>query len=538
MTDSEPAPPRPSTSTLRQVRNALSAFFASIPSWGVLLVMAGVAGIVWILALINRELFWDNFVDKYIWSPIVEDEGYNIPNTALLMVVLGFILWWVFRLLYEWGETVDLELTVAVVPYLVWGSIYRVLEDSDLFGPFNGDIVANGGEAGASCWAAIGGGFLNDCFGVFFITPIIYVIVTFIAVFFLWVGHRARRVSRVSGPAKGLQFVGLSFLGLLTLYVALWASEPTFIRYVANPLVALAACAVGFWVVWRDTTKRGDVNARWVMFGFSIVFLIVGLYYVLVWMTGGVGEWTPRGEISWWVLIALVAGPLLVTLSTKLKGRSLSGQDEGAAARLREVKEPGRHVSLLVFLVILDGLAIFVSIVGFHRVEEHLDQATLFDDPMTVLGLALMLLAGPAAFFATNWLVRRTAGGAFGIHPALIFFANPVNLIMVFGQASDGMMTSLGIDVFHYTEKHVLPAFLIDFVDGLGLPAPFGDFSATIVMIPVKILIVLLVVWLIDYSAGEDTPARQNLVGLVKVAIIMVGLSPGVRDAVRLAMAT
>ena len=505
-----------------------------MPSWGFLLALVGVFILLWLITLTGPG----NFVTVYLWDPIVGDEGYNVVNTIGLMVVLGLILGWLYRLMAELGETVDLELTVAVVPYLVWGSIFRVLEDADLFGPFNEDIVRNGGAAGASCWTQIGGGFLHDCFGVFFITPIIYVIVTMIAVFFLWVGHRAKRVGQSLGAAKGLQFAGLSFVALLTLYVALWASEPNFIRYMANPLVAFGACIVGFWIVWRDTTKRGAINPRWVMFGFSTVFLIVGLYYVLVWMNGGVDGWGPRDEVSWWVLLACLFGPLLVTLSTRIKGRYLSGVYEGRPAQLRQVKEPGRHVALLVALVIFDGLAIFISMVGFHHVEEGLDTGTLFEVPMTLLGYIVMLLAGPAAFLATNWIVRRTTWGAFGVHPALIFFANPVNLIMVFGQASDGMMTSLGIDVFHYTEKHVLPAFLIAFVEGLNLPLPFGDYSATIVMIPVKILIVLLVVWLIDYSAGEDNPARSNLIGLVKLAIIMVGLSPGVRDAIRLAMGT
>jgi uncharacterized membrane protein len=517
---------------------ARSSLVDRLPSWSFLAAMFGLIVFFWLLTLISRPIFWDNFLDKYIWGPIVEDEGYNIVNTIVLMVVLGLILGWLYRLMTELGETVDLELSVAVVPYLVWGSLFRVLEDADLFGPYNEDIVRTGGMAGASCWSPAADGFLASCFGVFFITPIIYVIVTFIAVFYLWVGHRARRVGRTLGLAKGLQFYGLSLVGLLALYIALWASEPSFIRYVANPLIVLTGCVVAYWIVWRDSTKRGEINPRWVMFAFAMVWFIVGMYYVLVWMTGGTPEWRPRSEVSWWVFVALIVGATVVALSARSKGRHLSGTDPKRIAPVRQVKEANRHVALLVGLVILDGLAIFISMVGFHHIEESVDQGVLFSDPLRLLGLALMLLAGPAAFFATTLFVKRITLGAFGVHPALIFFANPINVIMIWGQASDGMMTSLGIDVFRYTEKHVLPAFLIQQVKALNLPAPFGDFSATLVMIPIKILIVLLVVWLIDSSIGENTPARHNLIGLVKLAIVMVGLSPGVRDAVRLAMAT
>lgn len=510
-----------------------------LPSWAFLAAFAGLIAFFWLLTLVNRELFWDNFLDKYIWSPIVEDEGYNVVNTVVLMVVLALILGWAYRLMAELGETVDLELTVAVVPYLVWGSIYRVLEDADLFGPFNEEIVRAGGSAGASCWPEVGGGFLRECFGVFFITPIIYVLVTFVAVFFLWVGHQARRVSRRAGPEAGLRFFALCLVGLFALDLAFWAAEPGFIRFVANPLVDLAALSVAFWIVWRDTRRRGEVNPRWVLFAFSTVFLISGLYYMLVWMTGGVPNvWAPASSdrISWWVLAALILGPLLVVWSTRRKGRILSGGFPDTNPRLRQVATPRRHVAFLVALIIFDAIAVFISMLGVHGIEDGLSEGTLFSDARGLVGLVVMLLAGPAALVATTWLAARATGGPFGIHPALVFFASPVNLLMVFGQASDGMMTSLGIDVFHYTEKHVLPGQLISLVDSWNLPLPFGDYPATIVMIPLKVLIVLLVVWLIDASQGDDTLQRRNLVGLVKLAIIMVGLSPGVRDAVRLAM--
>jgi uncharacterized membrane protein len=54
-------------------------------------------------------------------------------------------------------------------------------------------------------------------------------------------------------------------------------------------------------------------------------------------------------------------------------------------------------------------------------------------------------------------------------------------------------------------------------------------------MLPLKLIIVLLVIWVIDVSVREP---RQNLIGLIKLAIIMVGLSPAIRNATRLAMGT
>ncbi|HLE47690.1 MAG TPA: DUF63 family protein, partial [Candidatus Thermoplasmatota archaeon] len=135
-----------------------------------------------------------------------------------------------------------------------------------------------------------------------------------------------------------------------------------------------------------------------------------------------------------------------------------------------------------------------------------------------------------------NRFAFQLARKNFGVHPGMVFFAYPVNLIMVYGQSADGLMTSVGIDLFGYEEKHLVPGRLITLLGDAGLPEPLGLYPTTLVMVPLKFLIVLAVVWLIDLGQHQETGMRQNLVGLVKLAIIMVGLSPGVRDAVRLAM--
>jgi uncharacterized membrane protein len=509
----------------------------NLPSWAFLLGMVGLIVILWAITLTGPG----NFVDEQIWGPIVTDEGYNPVNTVLLMVVLALVLGWVYRLLSELHESVDLELFVAVVPYLVWGSVFRVLEDSDLFAPFGEEVrAATGGDTpmGASCVDNVGGTFLHQCFGVFFITPIIYVMVTFIAIGLFWVGHKAKAVSERANAKAGLRYVGLSMVAVFALYCALWASDQTFIRFVANPAVALGALAVAYFIVWRDTVRRGTVNARWVMFAYGIAWLIVGLYYVFVWMVGGRAGWAPTDPVNWWVLVALVVAPLVVAYSSARKGRILSGDPRVSDRFGERSKEPGSKVGLLIALVVVDGIAIFLSILAFHSIESRLDAGTLFDDPLGLVGLILQLIVGPVVFVLSSGVALSAARGRMGIHPALLFFADPINLIMIYGQASDGLMTSLGIDVFGYHEKHVLPGFLIERVDALDLPAPWGAYPTAMVMIPIKILIVLAVVWIIDIGSRDEVAGRRNLVGLVKMSIAMVGLSPGVRDGVRLAMGT
>ncbi len=118
-------------------------------------------------------------------------------------------------------------------------------------------------------------------------------------------------------------------------------------------------------------------------------------------------------------------------------------------------------------------------------------------------------------------------------------FMHPVNLLIVFAQVLDGVATSLGLDMAGYVEKHVLSAALIDTFKEFSIQIGF-DFGATyptfLSFVPVKLLLSLFVIYVIDINGKEDAQASPTLIGMVKFAIIMVGIGPGIRDFVRLAM--
>ena len=114
-----------------------------------------------------------------------------------------------------------------------------------------------------------------------------------------------------------------------------------------------------------------------------------------------------------------------------------------------------------------------------------------------------------------------------------------LNLLIVFGQMTDAFATSFGIDLAGYDEKHVLSAGIIDeFRDfsqriGFGFGAEYPTFIA---FVAVKLLVSLLVIYAIDVYSKDDAKTSPTLIGLVKFAIIMVGIGPGVRDFVRLSL--
>jgi len=542
-----------------------AAWLERVPSWVFLAILGGLVALAFVLSWIAPAVFWDppspplgvndarcvgletghGFFYDYIWAPILCDEGYNPVNTANLALVLALILLWAYRLMAELNERVNTGMVLAVVPFLVWGSVYRVLEDSDLFAPYGSAQPA----------ALHGTGFLDQYLGIFFITPIIYVEITFVAVGLLLWAHRARRVAEAKGLAKGLEYYAYSLVLLVALYAALWASGPTYIRWVANPLVAVGAAAIAYWIGHRFVTARQRLDPHVLLGAYGLFFLFIGSYYVVKWMVGGVANWQPYAAdaatrayppvadsaglvwpVQWWIFLATVLAPGLVAYTVWRKGRVLGGAEPhpGTAAR----REHGRHVTFLAIVVLLEAVAVFLTIIGMQELFQRQLAGAWTVEPGRYPRTIGLLLAGPIVIWLGTWVTRRVARGAIGVHPLLLHYTLPINLLMVFGQMTDALMTSLGIDLYHYSEKHVLPRFLIDVVDGLGLPAPFGDYPTAMVMIPLKLLIVLLVVVAIDSSAQDELKGRENLVNLVKLGIIMVGLSPGVRDGIRLAMAT
>ncbi len=110
----------------------------------------------------------------------------------------------------------------------------------------------------------------------------------------------------------------------------------------------------------------------------------------------------------------------------------------------------------------------------------------------------------------------------------------PINLVLVFSQMVDAFATSLGIDLSNYREKHILSEAVRKVTEGLG--GFFEKYPTFLGFAPVKLAVSLLVVYAIDVSSKDDVKRYPTLIGLVKFAIIMVGVGPGVRNMTRMSL--
>lgn len=79
--------------------------------------------------------FLNNFITEFFCKPIVAYEGYNLVNTivyAAILIIAAFFV--IFPMLERRGIKFDLKFALALLPYIVLGSSFRILEDMGLVG--------------------------------------------------------------------------------------------------------------------------------------------------------------------------------------------------------------------------------------------------------------------------------------------------------------------------------------------------------------------------------------------------------------------
>jgi len=155
--------------------------------------------------IIFPSIFYDNWIWKYFWGPIVSDavdhpvsfngvlaeEKYTIISEITYGFLIVIALYGFYQLLKKCNVSVDLRFCLALLPYILVGSITRVLEDS---------------------------GFFNEPLIYWFISPLIYLhIFIWVVVFFLIGFHLQQRFKKRYLTVNSVLFSGgvLIFLPFL-----------------------------------------------------------------------------------------------------------------------------------------------------------------------------------------------------------------------------------------------------------------------------------------------------------------------------------
>ena len=109
--------------------------------------------------------------------------------------------------------------------------------------------------------------------------------------------------------------------------------------------------------------------------------------------------------------------------------------------------------------------------------------------------------------------------------------ASPLVLAMIFGQLCDGFATMVGIDYFGYSEKHPLSDAVIQY--GGGISDSLGwDVEGAWLFAIVKAILVGTIAYIFLEMRVENRQKHLRL--LIVLAVLIVGLAPGIRDIGRL----
>lgn len=123
-----------------------------------------------------------------------------------------------------------------------------------------------------------------------------------------------------------------------------------------------------------------------------------------------------------------------------------------------------------------------------------------------------VLVAGTGLTF-TFYMVAR--------HFNSSIFTDPLNISILLAHMLDASSTYIGIDKLGYYEKHVLPSYLIKLTD------------TALVMYPLKLIIFVGVLYALDTQFEKDEEST-NLKMLIKLVILILGLSPATRNTIRM----
>ena len=169
--------------------------------------------------------FYDNWIWNYYWGPVVADaqggtavhnsvvasEGYTVVSELTYGLILIVALFYIYILLKKKKVIVDWKFALALMPYIVYGPVSRVLEDTSYF---------------------------QEPLLYWFISPLIYVQIAFFAILFLLIGLYLEEKfgSEKITMNKTLFYGGLLFLLPSLILISSWIlgnqwSESTGVRF-------------------------------------------------------------------------------------------------------------------------------------------------------------------------------------------------------------------------------------------------------------------------------------------------------------------
>lgn len=371
------------------------------------------------------SLFYDQWIWKYYWGPIVADaaghsvswngtyayEGYTLISEITYGVILIIALYAIYKLLKKLKITIDWRFCLVLMPYILFGPVSRVLEDADYF------------NVPSVYW---------------FISPLIYLQIAAYALFFLITGFYIENFSKKKRDEKRKLLYPTFLLICVNIFVTIiWTLGAQYGVNSIEPLILYLISCVALLPLVYNFLKQKIVTVNTMLFSGGLLFLLPGLYLI--------GRWT--AGIQW----------------------------------------------------------------------GNLSTGTRFDVFVLVSGLVAVITI---VVYLVSWKYKN--------NEKIAVYKNPLNIAMIVGHMIDGLTSYISIydplkmGLPPYMEKHPASNVLMEI-----WPPLFPI---------VKFLLIIAVIYIFDVLYKEELKNQRTLVNFLKIGILILGLSPGLRDLLRVIM--
>ena len=423
----------------------ITKYINTNPGWSTISIFSIIFLIIGLGCVLLPEIFWDQFVWRYFWGPVVADaedravggitEGYNIVSTLSYGIILAGAILVIYRLIVVLDIEMNKWFFLAVIPYILFGGFARALEDAMLF--------------------KTPGSYI-------FISPVIYVFTGLMTVGLMVISHFISRKminSDRKQTTKKRKYFNFKPSGRIRVWLYVYAM----VLYIIYPAIL---AVFTFWVHYRPMA-------------FYIPLLIV--IFAITFVTFHINIYPERKNSM--ALLFGGFGAVLFSFPATYVGLWFTSPEEWLDVYL---PAPTDSVTLRP-----EGLAIII-----------------------ILALIATAVWAGAAYIISHKTKWKQAA----------LFGSGVNLALVFGQFTDASATFIAIDYYSYWEKHVLPGFLI------------GVLDTAAVMFVLKAIALFFAIYVLDIYLKNELVRYRKIVPLIKIAVMVLGLAPGTRDMLRLAM--
>ncbi len=220
-----------------------------------MLFLVGIPAILILGSVFLPELFWERFLWRYIWGPVVADAegrpvdgisaGYNPVNTLVYALILIISFFGIYEILKSFEIEVDRKFVYSLMPWIILGGALRSLEDVGLF---------------------------KEPLDRFLITPLIYFLLGSSVLLLLVVGaviskHSAFR-KRESLLMRAILLVPIPFI-----YLAVHNFLVDF--FVQFLIIIIVSMVFSFFVGLRYF----DLEEKYLFFSYGTTFLVLAISY-------------------------------------------------------------------------------------------------------------------------------------------------------------------------------------------------------------------------------------------------------------------